>query len=221
MSPRVLILICLSACAGAKPSPSPTPAPAASTSTISTGTAKPAAELALCDRVCATQSKCGSPKEPCTRRCLPIARILQSDVVEAMVMCVEKKSLPTCDNTEAGQKARGRLVGQCVLEATEIKRSEAGANVDLFANAHCDRTKECGTVGTFVKNECLGRGRDSIRKTEEEGSGSLSLYGALRPSSVDAVVECLKSSACDKRSSEAAIELSTCLDGVLASAATP
>lgn len=219
MSLRVLAAVSLFACTGAKPEPShPAPLPSASAST-----AKPpgSSEVALCDRVCATQSKCGAPKEPCARRCLPIAKILQRDVVEAMVVCVEKKSSPTCDNTEVGQKARGRLVGQCVLEATEIKRSEAGANVDLFANAHCDRTKECGVEGTFVKTECLGRGRDAIRKTEEEGSGSLSLYGALRPSSVDAVVSCLKSAPCDKRSVDAATELSGCLDNVLASNAAP
>jgi hypothetical protein len=218
MSRPVLFVLLFVGCTSAKPDPShPAPAPSASAS----ASVKTVGEAALCDRVCATQAKCGAPKEPCVRRCLPIARVLQSDVVEAMVACVEKKTPPTCDNTEAGQKARGKLVGMCVLEATEIKRSDAGANVDLFANAHCDRTKECGVEGTFVKTECLGRGRDSIRKTEEEGSGSLSLYGALRPSSVDAVVTCLKSTPCDKRSPDAATELSGCLDNVLASAATP
>ncbi len=216
---RLLCAAFLLACTGAKPPEPPHPSPAPSTS--ASVVAKAGNEELLCNRVCATQSKCGAPKEPCVRRCLPIARVLQSDVVEAMVACVESKSPPTCDNTEAGQKARGKLIGRCVLEATELKRNEAGANVDLFANAHCDRTKECGVEGVFVKSECLGRGRDAIRKTEEEGSGSLSLYGALRPSSVDAVVSCIRSAPCDKRSPDAATELSGCLDNVLASAASP
>jgi len=175
----------------------------------------------LCGRVCAAQAKCGAPKDPCVRRCLPIARVLQTDVVEAMVACVEKKSPPTCDNTESGQKARARLVGQCTVEATEIKREEAGTNVDLFSKATCDRTKECGVVGVFSQAECMGRSRDSIRKTEEAGTGSLALYGALRPSAVDGIVSCIKGSPCDKRSTEAAEELGTCLDAVLASAAAP
>lgn len=218
--PRVLFaLLCVApACTSGKPAEPlhPVTAPSASASAP-----KPVAEEALCGRVCASQAKCGAPKDPCVRRCLPIARILQGDVVEAMVQCVEKKTPTDCDNTEAGQKARGKIVGVCVLEATEIKRSEAAANVDLFANAYCDRTKECGVEGVFSKSECLGRGRDAIRKTEEEGSGSLALYGAMRPTSVDAVVTCFKTAPCDKRAGDAATELSGCLDNVLASNAGP
>ncbi|MBI2392880.1 MAG: hypothetical protein HYV09_25065 [Deltaproteobacteria bacterium] len=211
------------ACGNAAPPPA-TPGPAASTAPSPTATpalAPLAREDALCGRVCAAQAKCGAPKEPCVRKCLPIARVLQTDVVEAMVACVEKKSPPVCDNTEAGVKVRARLVGECTLEATEIKRAEAGTNVDLFAKAHCDRTQECGVAGVFSKAECMGRARDSVRKTEEAGSGSIALYGALRPSSVDAIVTCIKGSPCDKRSSDAAEELGTCLDAVLASAAEP
>lgn len=213
------------ACGNAAPAPA-TPGAAAATSpgapTASAAPSAPlAAEEALCGRVCAAQAKCGAPKEPCVRKCLPIARVLQTDVVEAMVACVEKKSPPVCDNSDAGVKVRARLVGECTLEATEIKRAEAGTNVDLFSKAHCDRTQECGVVGVFSKAECMGRARDSVRKTEEAGSGSIALYGALRPSSVDAIVTCIKGSPCDKRSADAAEELGTCLDAVLASAAEP
>lgn len=195
----------------------PSPAPSASTAVAP----KVAEDEQLCGRVCAAQAKCGAPKDPCVRRCLPIARVLQRDVVEAMVACVEKKSPPVCDNTEAGQKARARLVGQCTVEATEIKRDEASANVDLFAKATCDRTKECGVEGTFSPAECMGRARDGIRKTEEAGTGSLALYGALRPSAVDGIVACIRGNACDKRTTDAAEELGGCLDAVLASAADP
>ncbi len=213
-----IVFVSLLGCGNPAPKPSATPTPMSSASVAAP---KPAEDERLCGRVCAAQAKCGAPKEPCVRRCLPIARVLQSDVVEAMVACVETKSPPACDNTETGQKARARLVGQCTVEATEIKREEASANVDLFAKAHCDRTKECGVEGLFSPAECAGRARDAIRKTEEAGTGSLALYGALRPSSVDGIVACIKGSSCDKRSTDAAEELGSCLDAVLASAAEP
>lgn len=218
MRASICLVLLMLGCGNPAPKPVATPAPAPSTSAAPT---KLAEDEQLCGRVCAAQAKCGSPKDPCVQRCLPIARVLQTDVVEAMVACVEKHSPPVCDNTEEGQKVRARLVGKCTVEATEIKRDEASANVDLFAKATCDRTKECGVEGTFSQAECMGRSRDSIRKTEESGTGSLALYGALRPSSVDAIVACIKGNACDKRTADAAEELGTCLDAVLASAAAP
>jgi hypothetical protein len=216
-----LLPIAIASMLGCGAPPPPVSAPAAAASTSASVAPKRTDEERLCGRVCAAQARCGAPKDLCVGRCLPIARVLQTEVVEAMVACVEQKSPPTCDQTEAGQKARARLVGQCMGEATETKRDEAGSNVDLFAKAHCDRTKECGVDGPFSPAECMGRARDAIRKTEESGTGSLALYGALRPSSVDAVVGCLRGAACDKRSPDGAEQLGVCLDAVLASAAEP
>lgn len=202
------ILACGPKAGPAAGTPSPPP-PAASASAT-----KGSTEQALCNRVCAPEEKCGAPRAECEKRCLTSARVLQTEVVEAMVACVEKKSPKTCDNTDEGRKARADLVSGCVLEATEIKSEDTSANVGLFANAYCDRTKECGVEGTFVKNECLGRARDSIRELPE-----VVLLGALRSTALDDVVACLKAMACDKRSKDAGIDVKVCIGQILADAA--
>ncbi len=206
----LLIAVVLSPLAcGTAPATPAVPPPSASASPNKRST-----EQALCDRVCAPEAKCGAPRAECEKRCMTSARVLQTEVVEAMVACVEKKSPKVCDNTEEGRRARADLVMGCVLEATEIKSDDTSANVGLFANAHCDRTKECGVEGVFVKNECLGRARDSIRDLPE-----VVLVGALRPTALDDVVACLKAMACDKRSKDAGLDVKVCIGQLLADAA--
>ncbi len=168
----------------------------------------------LGERVCAIQARCGTNKETCIGRWRPITRVLSIDVIEALVACIEKKAPAVCEPGEAGQKARQQVIGACVVEATEAKQDAAGANIDLFANAVCERTQQCGVVGVFSKPQCLGEGRAAIRST-----GSLGIYGALRPSSVDDLVSCLKARKCDGRDRDAAKELEVCLDEILATAA--
>jgi hypothetical protein len=207
-----IVVLSLAAC-GPKPAKeaanvTPPPPPAASAKPKGTN------EQALCDRVCAPEAKCGAPKEECQKRCMTSARVLQTEVVEAMVVCVEKKSPKVCDNTDAGQKSRADLVSGCVLEATEAKSEDTNANVGLFANGYCDRTKECGVDGVFSKNECLGRSRAEIHDLPD-----VVLFGALRSTALDDVVACLKSTPCDKRSKDAGVEVKICLGQVLAEAA--
>jgi len=212
-SPSAIVVLSLVACSG---KPAKDPANAGQTPPPPAASAKPKGtnEQALCDRVCAPEAKCGAPKAECEKRCMTSARVLQTEVVEAMVACVENKSPKVCDNSDAGQKARADLVTGCVLEATEKKSEDTNANVGLFANAYCDRTKECGVEGVFSKNECLGRARDAIRDLPD-----VVIFGALRPTTLDDVVACLKEAKCADRSKDAGIDVKICIGKVLADAA--
>lgn len=149
---------------------------------------------------------------------MPIARTLAGDVLESLVSCVEHKASPTCEAGDTGVAARKQLVRTCTIEATEAKVENAKANVDLFANAYCDRSSVCGVEGgSFVKSNCLGKARGSILASVSEGQGGL--LGSLRPSKVDEMVRCISNAKCEGRKGDADEELSRCLDEILASAA--
>lgn len=199
-----------------KPAQGPRPAASASASGSSASAPPPAKDVAVCTRVCAVQTRCGGDPATCRARCMPIARTLTGDVLEAMVTCVETKASPTCEPGEAGATARRKLVGACTLDATKGKEDEARANVELFASAYCERTQQCGVEGTFVKMTCMGKAKGTILNTETQGG---SLYGALRPTKVDEIVKCLRDAPCENRKGEADEELERCLDAALASAA--
>ncbi|MGZ3449140.1 MAG: hypothetical protein ACXWUG_15605 [Polyangiales bacterium] len=205
------------ACGGT--TPAKTVAPVASGSASATSSAPPvAADVAVCTRVCAVQTRCGGDAGSCRSRCMPIARTLAGDVLESLVSCVEKKASPTCEPGDAGTAARKQLVRTCTIEATQAKAEDAKANVDLFANAYCDRSQTCGVEGgSFVKSNCLGKARGAILATVSEGQGGL--LGSLRPSKVDEMVKCISNAKCEGRKSDADEELSRCLDEILASAA--
>jgi len=155
--------------------------------------------------------------ETCTQKCLPIVRVLEADIGESMVKCIETNGAGKCDEGEEGIAKRKKLVGTCVVDVTKDKVEQARINIDLFSKAFCDATKTCGNEsGTFSPSTCLGSAKGSIMDTQYEYSGGL--YGALRPSKVDDIVACMKGP-CEKRRKEAAQDLDRCLDEVLAKAA--
>lgn len=172
---------------------------------------------AACKRVCVVQTKCGGDPKMCSLKCLPIARVLQGEVVEAMVSCVEKKGgeKPGCDDDSV--LARKRLAGECVLEATSTKKDSARANIELFAKAYCEASATCGNAsGTVGVNECLGEARGAILATEGDSSGGL--YGSIRSDRIDEMLKCFHGP-CDQRKTTADAELERCLDATLAKAA--
>jgi hypothetical protein len=205
------------ACGGTTPAKSVTPVASGSASTSST--APPvSSDVAICTRVCAVQTRCGGDPTSCRTRCMPIARTLAGDVLESLVSCVEQKAPKECEPGDTGVAARKQLVRTCTIEATQAKAEGAKANVDLFANAFCDRSQVCGVEGgSFVKSNCLGKARGSILATVSEGQGGL--LGSLRPSKVDEMVKCIANAKCEGRKADADEELSRCLDEILASAA--
>lgn len=169
----------------------------------------------ICQRVCAVQTKCGGDPKACTMKCMPIARILLPDVLEQMVGCVEKRAPPSCDDDAVS--ARKRLIGACVVEATQTKAEAARDNIALFAKAFCDRTKTCGSnTGVVSASECLGEARGAIMSTEGDASGGL--YGSLRASKLDELLACL-AGPCEQRKEHADEEVERCLNEVLAKAA--
>ena len=170
----------------------------------------------ICQRVCAVQTKCGGDPKACTMRCMPIARILLPEVLDQMVGCVEKKAPPSCDDDAVA--ARKRLIGACVVEATQSKSETARDNIALFAKAFCDRTKTCGSsTGVISASECLGEARGAIMSTEGDASGGL--YGALRTSKLDEMIACLGGVPCDQRKAHADEEVERCLNEIMAKAA--
>jgi len=173
-------------------------------------------DRALCERACAYETKCGAPAGECEKRCLIPAHLLQTEVLEVMAACIEKQTPATCDKSEEAAKARNRVKVACLIEATDQKREEAIANTTVFADAHCEKTKECGVDGVFQKNECVGRARASIGDSPEAP-----LIGALRPTSVDEVVVCLRSAKCEARSADAGLNISKCIDTMLTSGSEP
>jgi hypothetical protein len=197
---------------GTAPVPS-TPKPIASASAP-----KPvAADKQLCGRVCTIQTRCEGNFEACTQRCLPIVRVLESDVAESMAKCVETNAPQKCVEGTDGLAKRKQLVNKCTVDATKGREDQAKINIELFAKAYCDATSTCGTdTGSFSPATCLGQAKGSILSTQGDSSGGL--YGSLRPSKVDDIVGCMKGP-CEKREKEAAPDLGRCLDEVLAKAA--
>ena len=207
-------LLSFAACGPGAGSTGPT-VPATSGSVSAAAPAPPQAQ-AQCARVCTVQTRCGGDKATCITRCLPIARVLLAEVIEAMVSCAESKASPKCVEGEAAASERRKLIGSCTIEATKTKMTEARANIELFAKAHCDRTQQCGTEGTFSISTCLGETKGAMLSTEGEQSGAI--YGALRGPKVDEIAVCLKTAPCEDRK-RADEELGKCLDATLAKAA--
>jgi hypothetical protein len=198
-------------CSPGKPA-QPPPAPSTSTSTAKTTSDD---GLPICQRVCAVQTKCGGDPKACTMKCMPIARILLPEVLDQMVGCVEKKAPPSCDDDAVA--SRKRLIGECVVDATQSKGETARTNIALFAKAFCDRTKTCGSnTGVISASECMGEARGAIMSTEGDASGGL--YGSLRASKLDEMIACL-GGPCDQRKEHADEEVERCLNEVLAKAA--
>ena len=138
----------------------PPPAPSSGASTALKSTSDDG--LPICQRVCVVQTKCGGDPKSCAMKCLPIARILLPEILEQMVLCVEKKAKPNCDDDAVAD--RKRLIGACVVEATQAKGEAARTNISLFAKAFCDRTKSCGSnTGVVSVSECLGEARGAMR----------------------------------------------------------
>src|SRR5262249_48036332 len=78
------VFVSLAACGAATAQKTSEPAKPANTAANATTAST---EASLCDRVCTPTEKCGRPKDACVKRCLPIARVLQTYVVQAMVEC--------------------------------------------------------------------------------------------------------------------------------------
>ena len=192
----------------------PAAAPIASTSTSSSTAVDDG--VSICQRVCAVQTKCGGDAAGCTQRCLPMARVLLPDVLEAILSCVAQKSPAKCDETADGIEARKHLIGQCTLDATQKHLDDARSTIDLFVKAYCARDGECTPASDAA--ECAGRGRAAIMGTEGDSSGGL--YGSLRASKVDEIVTCMRGP-CETHKTDAAEDLGRCLDDTLAKAAEP
>jgi hypothetical protein len=208
------------ACGPGKGPNGPPPPPSTSAST-SASTATEDSGGPVCKRVCTVQTKCSKDVahdlEACTMKCLPIARVLDAEVLDHMVSCVEKKSPATCDDSDAGVAARKHLIGSCVIEATEARVEQARENISLFAKAFCDRTASCGSAtGAISPSECLGEAKGQIMSTEGDSSGGL--YGSFRPEKVDEMLLCL-AGPCDQRKERADEDVERCLTGVLVKAA--
>lgn len=182
---------------GAQPSPPTTAAPA------------PLAEKDPCDRVCAVETRCGKDLASCRARCKPIGRVLTRTAVDAMASCVETKVPPSCEGFP-------KIVHGCLMSSLEGHDDEARANLDVFASAFCEQKQKCGGEGVFSKSQCLGEAKSAMRGPDAEGGWAI--YGAMRPSSVDRMAECLKAP-CEERKAAADAELERCLDALLANAA--
>ncbi len=210
-----VMVFALAAACGAPPDargPASAGGPPAGSAAPTAGTAPQVAAKDPCDRVCAVETRCGKDLASCRARCKPIGRVLAATTVDAMAACVESKVPPSCEGFP-------KIVHGCLMSSLEGHDEEARANLDVFANAFCEQKQKCSGESGFSKSQCLGEAKSAMRGPDgEAAAGGWAIYGAMRPSSVDRMAECLKAP-CETRKIAPDAELERCLDALLAGAA--